>query len=527
MYSRWDDAGQVHDCGEDANAGGNDDSESSLIVGTEETGHRQVGMDTKETTHADTRGFVRLKESEEGGEYTEAIDCHSTDESSDAADADDMEARFIAYYKHGKDADLSAQGMKEEALDYRMARSSGADDGGQEDEDEKDNAGTVSGDWVWDGEFWNNADGVSYHAGLNQYFSHGKRIFLSEGEKPAPDAQKLLEDWKYRQYQVEYGTWATEWRHTMPAAAETQATEKTKPQSSKAGPASTRSRTHVIRSDSTIGRSKNCTLNIPRSDLSRLHARIYWDEDRAAFILSNCSRNSTYHNGKRVEGSGVQLAKGDIIFLGKSSSLTVKQLENGGTLTLHHAERGFAFMKPEGSKSQDRQEMLQTAQTVAVSFDGEPLEGEDTKEGEDVPESQSYRDRAAERRSLYAASESARRSDEHRSRQRQLQQQGTVREDKARKLHQLEATIKSIDAGCFRTLAEPQAQQMLAPPQRAPDPEWKERGAKMLKMMGWAEGQGLGKKNTGINAPLETRLQTGKSGLGLAAEISSKVADKN
>ena len=59
-----------------------------------------------------------------------------------------------------------------------------------------------------------------------------------------------------------------------------------------------------------------------------------------------------------------------------------------------------------------------------------------------------------------------------------------------------------------------------------PDPEWKERGAKMLKMMGWSEGQGLGRQKDGITAPIETCVQSGKSGLGLAAELSDKAAER-
>jgi hypothetical protein len=61
---------------------------------------------------------------------------------------------------------------------------------------------------------------------------------------------------------------------------------------------------------------------------------------------------------------------------------------------------------------------------------------------------------------------------------------------------------------------------------RAADAEWKERGAKMLKMMGWSEGEGLGRHSAGITAPLQTHVQTGKGGLGLAAEVAGKVADK-
>ena len=55
---------------------------------------------------------------------------------------------------------------------------------------------------MWDGEFWNNADGISYHPGLQQYFSHGKRIFLSEEDKPAPSQEKLMEEFVLKQYQV-------------------------------------------------------------------------------------------------------------------------------------------------------------------------------------------------------------------------------------------------------------------------------------------------------------------------------------
>ena len=86
-----------------------------------------------------------------------------------------------------------------------------------------------------------------------------------------------------------------------------------------------------------------------------------------------------------------------------------------------------------------------------------------------------YRDRAAERRGLYAASEegspnllafagtkissllvlkylswAARRCDEYRQRQRRLQEQEGMREAKARKREALDAAIAAVDAGCFR-----------------------------------------------------------------------------
>ncbi len=64
------------------------------------------------------------------------------------------------------------------------------------------------------------------------------------------------------------------------------------------------------------------------------------------------------------------------------------------------------------------------------------------------------------------------------------------------------------------------------PSQPEPDAEWKQRGAKMLKKMGWSEGEGLGRHSAGITAPLETHVQTGRGGLGLAAEVASKVVDR-
>ena len=46
--------------------------------------------------------------------------------------------------------------------------------------------------------------------GLNQCFSRGERVFLSEADKPAPDADRLLQEWQVRQYQMQYGSWTGE-----------------------------------------------------------------------------------------------------------------------------------------------------------------------------------------------------------------------------------------------------------------------------------------------------------------------------
>lgn len=391
--------------------------------------------------------------SDKGGEeedYDHSIDGHSTGASSD----DDVEARFIAYYdKHGQGGHGTA--------DYRAERERieplGADEQG---------GVTVCGDWIFDGEFWNTADGVSYHPGLRQYFSNGERIYLNDDDKPAPDEQRLQEEWQLKRYQMEYGAWAGEWRQ---GEAPSVAAHPAMP-SADHRPA----RTHVLVDGSTIGRSKSCSLHIARSALSRLHAKISWRPDLASFTLLNCSeRNRTYHNGKPVSDKGVSLATGDIIFLGKTSCLTVKEVRAGGAggeaaVSLHHAERGPAF-KAEARAT--RRPCPPPHLKTGADLDGEPLSGD---EGADAggqaltgapgqggqggmqrgqrerQGSPSYRDRAAERRGLHAESDAQQRQAEYQGRQLELARSKQVREAKARRREAMEATLEAIDSSCFR-----------------------------------------------------------------------------
>jgi len=351
-------------------------------------------------------------------------------------------------------------------------------------------------------------------------------------------------------HQLEYGRWPCGDRQDGAADQATGATAPAQTStraSTQQGPASRGQRSHVLSHNGTIGRSKSCALHIPRSSLSRLHAKVTWREGGAGqFVLRNCSRNNSYHNGKPVGEAGAPLAQGDIIFLGKSSCLTVVQVysargvggddaEGGPTITLDHTERGLSCATQHSSSmthGKSRASKLPNVTAPMVNLDGEPLEEDGVDAGEEGVDAQEYRDRAAERRSLNADSEVARRSHAYRTRQRVLQQQEAVREDKTRRLNQLEANLATIDAACFRApgtlpslseLEKMTAEKMIA---AAPDPDWKERGAKMLKMMGWEEGQGLGRNKTGITSAVETSLNAGKSGLGLAAEMSSKVAHK-
>jgi hypothetical protein len=301
-----------------------------------------------------------------------------------------------------------------------------------------------------------------------------------------------------------------------------------------------RGRTHVLGHNSSIGRSKSCALFIPRSALSRQHAKLAWEHKKQGFVLRNCSRRKqTFHNGKTVAETGVLLAQGDVIFLGSSSTLFVVAVHVGGAdsdphITLRHSERGAVCVGEKGTASNLRHVRAAREQrgAVQVHLDGEPLEGEGAGESSEAGGTYTYKDRAAERRSLHADAEAMRRCEDYRSRQQLLQHRQAAREEKARRVQELEATLAAIDAGCFRMPVPSQDQgQALAAAypagkHPAPDPEWKERGAKMLKMMGWTEGQGLGRQEHGITVPIDTCMQTGKSGLGLAAELSHKAAER-
>ena len=198
VYSKWDDAGNVLDYpGEQHACTGPDRSAMTPQYSAMTPQYRTDGDATKERSAKDDvlSGFGLCEESEEEGEYVDTIDCRSTDGSSDGAQEDSaLEARFVEYYNREQG------GGHELASDYRARRKS-TDEAGQDDDTAHASA-IVSGDWVWDGEFWNNADGVSYHPSLKQYFSHGKRIFPSDEDKPKLCDEKLMEGFLLKKYQV-------------------------------------------------------------------------------------------------------------------------------------------------------------------------------------------------------------------------------------------------------------------------------------------------------------------------------------
>lgn len=81
----------------------------------------------------------------------------------------------------------------------------------------------------------------------------------------------------------------------------------------------------------TIGRSTTCTVVLPSSTVSRLHARIELQHDRY-MLFDAGSANGTFVNGHRLEG-GHQLQQDDTIWLG-ADELTLTFDDPEATLVL-------------------------------------------------------------------------------------------------------------------------------------------------------------------------------------------------
>ena len=264
-------------------------------------------------------------------------------------------------------------------------------------------------------------------------------------------------------------------------------------------------------------------------------------------MLHDCSKTgATFHNGRRVGEGGVALAVGDLVFLGKTSCLLVVGVDAavGGTgaadgagakLTVEHSERGLTV-----SSNRSRKVAAEATHVAQENHEGREAcarHSGDAGAGAGMPalstadkgtsdQGKKYRDRAAERRGLHGDTARVLRSEEYRRRQE-------VRQRKARARETLEANLAAVDAGTFRADAatlqrtlHSRHQAHARPHSEVPesDKHWHERGAKMLKAMGWKEGGGLGRHEAGITKPIETSVQTNKDGLGLAAEQSLKIA---
>lgn len=83
----------------------------------------------------------------------------------------------------------------------------------------------------------------------------------------------------------------------------------------------------------TIGRSEDCTIIIPDSDVSRLHARLILRND-AVWVQDENSRNAIFVNDKRVVRRPEELRPGGLVRLGEGPHVFTLELDDGDDASL-------------------------------------------------------------------------------------------------------------------------------------------------------------------------------------------------
>lgn len=99
---------------------------------------------------------------------------------------------------------------------------------------------------------------------------------------------------------------------------------------------------HIVTVDGgTIGREGDHSVLLTEVDVSRLHARISYDENNQTYSVKDCgSRNGTWLDGEKIEASGdpKQMKHGSVLKIG-TISLTCHIHE--GKRTCGHCEPGL------------------------------------------------------------------------------------------------------------------------------------------------------------------------------------------
>ncbi len=196
---------------------------------------------------------------------SEQINCDSSNSPSQMpADYDSFSCSEIAsdYTSESSDEENSSSLMLQVAgTDHQCLR--------EDTESEKPVVEPLTyGDWIWDGEFWITADGLSYHPGLNQCFSAGQRIWLRPEDVPAPSSDVMQERWRCDRYILDYG----HERHSEEQPA-------TSHPSASASPAAAQRdernpRFLVGTGGGSLGKSKSCQVQLRRPGVSRCHAKV-------------------------------------------------------------------------------------------------------------------------------------------------------------------------------------------------------------------------------------------------------------
>ena len=83
----------------------------------------------------------------------------------------------------------------------------------------------------------------------------------------------------------------------------------------------------------TIGRSEDCTIIIPDSDVSRLHARLILRND-AVWVQDENSRNAIFVNDKRVVRRPEELRPGGLVRLGEGPHVFTLELDDSDDASL-------------------------------------------------------------------------------------------------------------------------------------------------------------------------------------------------
>jgi len=94
----------------------------------------------------------------------------------------------------------------------------------------------------------------------------------------------------------------------------------------------------------TIGRGEECDIALPDRQVSRLHARVYWQGD-AYQLMDMGSKNGTHLNGQEVVDSSAPLHDGDEIQIALRFKLAFVDAGATAPLSLDNDKRGLRLDK--------------------------------------------------------------------------------------------------------------------------------------------------------------------------------------
>ncbi|RNA43431.1 angiogenic factor with G patch and FHA domains 1 isoform X2 [Brachionus plicatilis] len=226
-------------------------------------------------------------------------------------------------------------------------------------------------------------------------------------------------------------------------------------------------------------------LHFPDEDkIDKIHASIRFDKRKKKFLIKDeNSSNGTWLNEKKLETQiETELRHGDKLLLGKSVALLVHIHE--GSNTCINCEPGEVMHKLQLKK----ESIIENEKKF--SYDRENIRRENVKlikskyglnYGQDKKStiSDDYIDRAKQRRDEFGVDYSH--------------------------IEKIDVTLKQTD-----------------------EKVKSEIGLKLMSKMGWKEGKGLGKEETGITEPISTKIKLDKSGIGSAtsSQIDLESDDK-